>query len=225
MTEPNEADAPEAGLEALRREMLAAAIEAAPFEGWTGATLEAAAGAVGAEAGAARLAFPKGVGDLLDFYADQADRRMVAALAAAALDEMRIRDRIAFCVRTRIELLAGEKEAARRAAATLALPHHAALAARLTWRTADRIWRAIGDRSTDFNFYSKRAILSGVYASTLAVWFNDAGAGAEKSWEFLAARIENVMQFEKLKARVKNSPLANLDPVRILSKMRYGAGR
>ncbi|GAB4517379.1 MAG: COQ9 family protein [Parvularculaceae bacterium] len=212
-------------LDARRRAILARAVEAAPFDGWTDAMLAAAAEEAGCAKGDAALAFPKGVSDLLDFYADEADGKMLAALGALPLGEMRIREKVAAAVRARIEALAGEKEAARRAAATLTLPHLAPLGARLAWRTADRIWRAIGDASTDFNFYTKRAILTGVYGSTLAVWFNDDGEGSEKTWAFLDARIENVMQFEKFKAKVKKSPLADLNPVRILSKFRYGAGQ
>lgn len=212
-------------LDDRRRAILALAVEAAPFDGWTDAMLAAAAEEAGCGDGEAALAFPKGVADLLDFYADEADGKMLAALEAMPLGEMRIREKVAAAVRARIEALAGEKEAARRAAATLTLPHLAPLGARLTWRTADRIWRAIGDVSADFNFYSKRAILTGVYGSTLAVWFNDDGEGSEKTWAFLDARIENVMQFEKFKAKVKKSPLADLNPIRILSKLRYGAGQ
>ena len=65
------------------------------------------------------------------------------------------------------------------------------------------MWRAVGDTSTDFNFYSKRAILAGVYSSTMMRWFTDQSAGESETHAFLDARIENVMQFEKFKAQVR----------------------
>src|SRR5258705_26466 len=98
-----------------------------------------------------------------------------------------------------------EKEAARRAAALLSLPMHAALGAKLMYRTVDAMWRAAGDTSTDFNFYTKRGILAGVYGSTAMRWFNDTSADEKPTEEFLAARIDNVMQFEKFKAKPKDA--------------------
>ena len=80
--------------------------------------------------------------------------------------------------------------------------------AKLVYRTVDAMWRAAGDTSTDFNFYTKRGILAGVYGSTAMRWFNDAGEDEKATDEFLAARIENVMQFEKLKSGVLDNPLA-----------------
>jgi ubiquinone biosynthesis protein COQ9 len=100
------------------------------------------------------------------------------------------------------------KEAARRAAALLSLPMHASLGAKLVYRTVDAMWRAAGDTSTDFNFYTKRGILAGVYGATAMRWFNDAGEDEAATDAFLAARIENVMQFEKFKAKAKDA-LAN----------------
>ena len=129
---------------------------------------------------------------------------------------MKIRERITTAVKTRLASLRPHKEAARRAAAFLTLPLHAALGAKLLYRTVDAMWRAAGDTSTDFNFYTKRAILAGVYSSTLMRWFNDASEDEAATDEFLAARIENVMQFEKFKARseraLRRIPVAGRNP-------------
>jgi ubiquinone biosynthesis protein COQ9 len=122
---------------------------------------------------------------------------------------MKIRERIKTAVNARIVALRPYKEAARRAAAFLSLPPNTALAAQLLWRTADRMWRAAGDTSTDFNFYTKRGILMGVYSSTLLRWFTDSSEDEKDTFEFLDARIENVMQFEKFKAEV-NEQLSKL---------------
>jgi ubiquinone biosynthesis protein COQ9 len=130
---------------------------------------------------------------------------MRARLAQVDMAALKIRMRIALAVKTRIAILRPHKEAARRAAAFLSLPPHAPLAAKLLYRTVDAIWRAAGDTATDFNFYSKRGILAGVYTATLLRWFNDASEDEGPTDAFLAARIENVMQFEKFKARAKKN--------------------
>jgi ubiquinone biosynthesis protein COQ9 len=186
-----------------REDVLKAALKHVPFDGFTDTVLERA----GKEAGAskhdlARL-FPEGPLDLVEAFSDWADAEMEAALAKKKLAAMKIRDRIRTAVWARIEALRTDKEAARRAGAFLTLPPHAATGMKLLYRTVDRMWRSVGDTSTDFNFYTKRAILAGVYSSTLMRWFTDQSEDEAETKAFLDARIENVMQFEKFKAQVK----------------------
>jgi len=130
---------------------------------------------------------------------------MEKRLAAMDLKAMKIRARIATAVMTRLAILKPHKQAARRAAALLSLPMHARLGAKLVYHTVDVMWRAAGDTSTDFNFYTKRGILAGVYGATAMRWFNDTSEDETQTSEFLAARIENVMQFEKFKAKAKEA--------------------
>ncbi|MDB5736075.1 MAG: rpsU-divergently transcribed protein [Alphaproteobacteria bacterium] len=189
---------------ALKEAVLAAALPHAAFDGFTDKVLEQA----GAEAGVskselARL-FEGGPLSLVEYYSEWADARMVAGLGDIA--SLKIRARIAAAVKARLAALAPNKEAARRAAALLSLPMNAALGAKLLYRTVDAMWRAAGDTSTDFNFYTKRGILAGVYASTAMRWFTTEDEAVVD--EFLAARIENVMQIEKFKAKAKEA-LAN----------------
>jgi ubiquinone biosynthesis protein COQ9 len=190
---------------AMQEAVLAAALPHAAFDGFTDSVLQKA----GAEAGVDKITlarlFEGGPISLVEFYSAWADGEMERKLAATDLKAMKIRERIAAAVKARLAVLAPNKEAARRAAALLSLPMHAALGARLVYRTVDAMWRAAGDTSTDFNFYTKRGILAGVYGSTAMRWFNDAGEDEKATDEFLAARIENVMQFEKFKAKAKDA--------------------
>ena len=133
----------------------------------------------------------------------RSDGEMERLLAKEKLSEMKVRDRIAAAVLTRLEILKAHKDAVRRATAFLMLPMNAALGARLLYRMVDAMWRAVGDTSTDFNFYTKRAILAGVYSTTLMRWFNDASEDGGATRDFLSARIENVMQFEKFKTGIR----------------------
>ena len=189
----------------IRETVLAKALPHAAFDGFTDGLLRKA----GAEAGvtAADLArlFEDGPISLVEFYSTSTDAEMEKRLAAMDLKAMKIRARIAAAVRTRLAILKPHKEAARRAAALLSLPMHAALGAKLVYRTVDAMWRAAGDTSTDFNFYTKRGILAGVYGSTAMRWFNDTSEDEKATDDFLAARIENVMQFEKFKAKAKEA--------------------
>jgi ubiquinone biosynthesis protein COQ9 len=189
----------------MREAVLAAALPHTAFDGFTENMLQKA----GAEAGVAKAdlkrLFEDGPISLIEFYSNWADAELEKRLGAMDLKAMKIRERIAAAVKTRLAILRPHKEAARRAAALLSLPMHAALGARLMYRTVDAMWRAAGDTSTDFNFYTKRGILAGVYGATAMRWFNDTSEDEKPTEEFLAARIENVMQFEKFKAKAKEA--------------------
>lgn len=195
------------------------------FDGWSAATLRAAASDAGVDPALAAALLPRGAVDLATAAHRIGDKRMIAALAEEDLSALRYRERIARAVRLRLEL-AGGRESVRHAAALFALPRHAGEGAALIWGTADAIWNALGDDSRDINWYSKRATLSAVYSSTLLYWLGDDSPGAEESWEFLDRRIGDVMSFEKAKARFNGSPIgkALAGPLKILERVRAPEG-
>lgn len=205
----------------VRDAILAEVLKAAAFDGFTPLALERAARAAGRSKADLAAAFPGGTTEMLRWWSHRADAAAAAAAGERREPPLKIREKVAAGIEGRIAFLRPHKEAARRAAAYLALPHNAPEAARLVWATADAIWRAMGDPSTDFNFYSKRAILSGVWSSTFARWLADDSVDEVATKAFLAARIDNVMQFEKFKARVRDS---GFDPEGMfgwLAKTRY----
>lgn len=189
-----------------REALLDAALEHVPFDGWTEATFAAACADAGVSRADAKLLYPRGALDLAVAFHRRGDDRMVARLEAADPAAMRTRERVTFAVRARIEA-ASDKELVRRGSTLFALPQHAAEGAALIWGTADRIWTALGDPSRDGNWYSKRAILSGVYGATVLYWLGDTSDADEATWAFLDRRIEGVMAFEKFKADVNGNPL------------------
>jgi ubiquinone biosynthesis protein COQ9 len=210
-----------AAFEAEGRAILKAMLARAPFEGWTDAALAAAARDAGVGRPALAAAFPKGAADALRAWSMEADAAMAAAMTGPALKGLKIREKVAFAVRARLAALKPHKEAARRAAATLALPLYAPLAADLAWKTADAIWRGLGDKSTDFNFYSKRGMLTGVWLSTLAFWLADDSGDETNTNVFLDARIENVMQIEKAKQEMRKMNIDLKKPLEWLARLRY----
>lgn len=194
--------------QAARERLLRAALPHVVFDGWTETTLRRAVAETGDDMALARLAFPRGGIDMALEFHRRADRELSAALDRADLVSMRVRDRIAFCVRKRIEIVAPHREAVRRGASLFALPMNAPEGARALWETADLIWTRCGDSSTDYNWYTKRAILSSVVSSTMLYWLGDHSTDFAATWAFLDRRIENVMQFEKSKAAFEANPLA-----------------
>lgn len=208
-----------------REQLLDAMLPHAAFDGWTDAVMAQAAGEAGLSEGEVELYCPRGVIDVLETWSRRMDAQAEAAIAEADIASMRIRDRVTFCLTARLEAIGHHEEAAHRARARLMAPDLAAEGTRLAWNSCDRIWRAIGDVSTDFNFYTKRAILFGIYTTTLGLWLNDKTEEKETARDYLANRIENVMQYEKAKWQVKNFTDKLPDPTGLLARMRHGWGR
>jgi ubiquinone biosynthesis protein COQ9 len=205
----------------VRGKILAEALPHIAFDGWTDKTLRAAADAVGASEAELKAAFPRGYSDAIVYFSDDADRRAAEATKEADLKAMKVRERVTFGVRARIEAVMEHKEAARRAAAVLALPQHALDGATCVYRTVDTVWRAVGDTSADFNFYTKRALLAGVYTSTMLYWFGDTSEDSEDTWKFLDRRIADVMQIEKVKSQVVKFAESLPNPLEILGALRH----
>jgi ubiquinone biosynthesis protein COQ9 len=189
-----------------RARIIEAALLHVPFDGWSDTTLRAAARDSDVPLASARALFPRGAVDLALAFHRQGDARMLARLAEEDLSALRFRDRVARAVRLRLEVIE-DREAVRRGSTLFALPQHAADGARALWETADAIWTALGDSSEDINWYTKRATLSGVYASTVLYWLGDDSPAHADTWEFLDRRIDDVMRFEKVKAAVNGNPL------------------
>ena len=196
----------------------------AAFDGWRPPAVAMAAPQQGIAPDIAQLAFADGPFGMIDAWFASIDARMVAALPPETLAAMSIRKKIAALVEARLDLLAPDREALRRAYAVLALPANALRAAKLGWRAADAMWRAAGDVATDFNHYSKRMTLSAVYASTLLVFIDDDSEDHADSRAFLARRVEDVMRFEKAKAQWRGvGGGERLSLSRFVGRLRYPA--
>ena len=207
-------------METAKHRLLQAALPHVPFDGWSAATLAAAIHDSQTAPALARALFPRGGIDLALAWHQHGDQQMRDAIAATDLTALRFRDRLATAIKLRLQN--ADRELIRRSSALFALPQHAPEGTRAIWGTADAIWTALGDTSTDLNWYTKRATLSAVYAATVLFWLGDDSATHSATWEFLARRIENVMRFEAAKARFRENPLGKAllnGPLKILERV------
>ena len=203
----------------MEQAVLDAAIRRAPVLGWNARMVRAACEDNGLSVGDEELLLPNGARDLAALLSRRHDDRAMASLNEVDPASLRIRERIARALSARMEAGAEDLDATRKCAAFLALPTNADLGLKLAWETSDLLWNWAGDTATDWNHYSKRTILSGILIPALTMrWFD----GREAAEAFVAARIENVMAFEKWKAgRDFDAPLRKMTDA--LSRMRYGA--
>jgi ubiquinone biosynthesis protein COQ9 len=209
-------------LDELRLALAPAIADAAAFDGWADDAVDSAARAHQADPAVARLAFPGGAMDMICAWIDTIDAAMAEAFTPEALAAMKVRERIRALVQFRLDAVGGREEALKRALATMAMPQNLARSLKAGWHSADAMWRLAGDTATDYNHYTKRAILAGIYAATLAAYADDQSEGKAETRAFLDRRIDGVMNFEKAKAQLLQ-PREGFSMTRFLGRLRYPA--
>jgi ubiquinone biosynthesis protein COQ9 len=185
-----------------KRALLEAMLNHVPFDGWTAKAMAQAAKDCGYEPGLLARIFPNGAVEALDFWVAETDSAMLRVLDGRDLPALKIRERVRTAVLVRLELAAPHREAVRRALSLEALPQHAPRALQQLYRTVDAIWYAAGDTATDFNFYTKRMLLAGVYAATLMHWLDDKSEGFASTAAFLDRRLADVMRIQQAKGKL-----------------------
>lgn len=212
---------PDPTLDEIRAALAPALAQNAAFDGWNTNAIDIAAAAHGVDPDVAHLAFPDGAVDMIAAWFEEIDRAMIAAVPDEALKTMKVRARISAQVEARLEALAPNREALRRALAILARPQNALRAAKLGWHAADLMWRRAGDTATDYNHYTKRTILAGVYAATITVFLDDESEGLTDTRAFLSRRIDGILTFEKTKAQLLKQRDRMPSLSRFVGRLRY----
>ena len=206
--------------EITEQQVLDEALRIVPQEGWTRRMAVMAGRATGLSEGETELLLPNGPRDLAALLTRRHDARALAELAGVEPADLKMRERIRRACEARLDAAAADESAVRRLSGYLSLPLNLGLAGRLTWESADRLWRWAGDVATDENHYSKRAILAGILSAALAIRLS---SGRQAALEFVDRRIENVMAYEKWKATTKFRPSELLSGIAdVLGKARYG---
>ncbi|GAN76678.1 COQ9 family protein [Acidisphaera rubrifaciens] len=185
-------------LEAMRDRAIEQVLPAVATFGWTTRALAA----VGWSDAEARSCFPGGAVEMIEAFCARADRRMEAA-APGLPAELRTGERLRALVAARLADHRTHRPAARRAFAVLGLPANRGAAARTLFATADAAWGAVGDRSTDMNWYTKRATLAGIYGATLLVWLGTDDPDDERALAFFDRRVATTARLGRLRRRIQ----------------------
>jgi ubiquinone biosynthesis protein COQ9 len=206
--------------ESQREALIEAMLPDVAFDGWSRPALRAAARRIGMPAGEAVALFPGGSADLVACFSRRADLRMLDRLEAEALDPLRIPERIALAIATRLDIIAPWREAVRRALSVLVLPQHAPLGLRLLYETVDAAWYGAGDRATDFSFYTKRLTLAAIYAATLLYWLEDSSPDFAETHAFLDRRLADAAVVGRARQHLGTAVEHLPNPVRLLRQLR-----
>jgi ubiquinone biosynthesis protein COQ9 len=203
-----------------RDALLLAALPHIAFDGWTDSALLAGAADAGLEPADVLRFFPGGACEAVGAFSIWADREMIKAIGSADLSALRHSEKIAFAVRARLEALLPHREAVRRSLGFLALVPNVPAGLQMLYRTVDEMWHAVGDRSADFSFYTKRALLAAVVSATTLYWLDDESDGCADSWAFLDRRLANVLKIPQLGRRGESLLHRLPNPFRIVQRAR-----
>ena len=204
----------------LPHEFIRQFLHHAVFDGWSHRAIEVAARDVGLDKTTLRRLLPNGPRDLVWVFNDSVNTKMISELNKMDIYALPVRERVSTAIKVLLQQNVMHQEATRKMLTYLALPGNAGLGVKCIYETVDAIWRAAGDVSTDFNFYTKRGLLAGVYIGTVLYWLSDVSEDHSDTWAFLDRRIANVMQIPKLQSFITSRISQVPSPVRLLNRKR-----
>lgn len=207
-----------------RAEILQAVLRHVPFDGWRKPMLEAAAADCGLQAAEIYRYFPGGIQDIVDFWLRDISQEMTDVVAAS--EETSVTKRIRLAVLTRFQIMTPDRETVRQTMIYFSFPGRQQQAGKALYHTVDAMWHAAGVYDTDFNFYTKRLLLSGVYSSSLLFWLTEEGADEAALADFVDRRLAGIMKIQKRRGRMEKR-LGNLckklpSPLAMAVRARYG---
>ena len=180
-------------------ELLLAMLKHVPFDGWSWCALKAGMADLNKDPDDIRFIFPNGPIDAARHFGIYFDGIMSKTVKEKSIDAMPVREKIKFIVETRLELFSPFKESIRCLLSFLSLPGNKSVAFQLTFKAVDEMWYLAGDQSTDYNYYSKRTLLTGVYGSTILYWLSDNDDQFLATRNFLERRINNITIIPRVK--------------------------
>ena len=189
--------------ESLENKIRKTVVRSVAFEGWSDSLIKAACLELGIDHHVSKTLFPRGIIDIASANHRDGDKKMIKILADTDFEGVKIRQKITFAIKSRLQIIENEKEIVKKTMSFFSLPQNFLDGHQLIWGTSDIIWNFFEDDSSDYNYYTKRLILSGVYGSVVLFWLGDDSKDNSSTWEFLDRRIQNVMSFESFKSKMK----------------------
>ena len=147
------------------------------------------------------LLFPDGNVDLIKFVLEQLNSELEDYCKNIDLIRLPIHKRIKKVLLSKIFLLNKDKLFYKNIFLNLLIPkRHFSLPKQL-YNSVDQIWFIVGDSSVDFNFYTKRLILSGIYLRIMLFFFNNDDQGDLE--KILDENLKRVSKIPEIKSKLK----------------------
>ncbi|XP_044584032.1 glomulin-like [Cotesia glomerata] len=173
--------------------------------GWSRQTISAGAEALGYP-GVAHGMFPKGGIELIQyFYANcNAELNKILKSEALAIEENPAKKKkppevfVKEALEKRLKMMIPYKSTWPQAITLMTLPPNVPNALANILTLIDDICYYAGDRSVDFNWYTRRIVLAGIYKTTELFLLQDSSENNQRTWEFLERRIQDAYQIYSL---------------------------
>jgi ubiquinone biosynthesis protein COQ9 len=146
--------------------------------------------------------FPNGYKSILEIYLKEINLKMALEAKKINLIRLRVHERIRELIILRLNIMAREKNLITKTFFTLTLPNNYKLSIKNLYNTIDEIWFLAGDNSTDFNFYSKRVILTSIYLVVIIHFINN--KNLDKTIELLDRQLKKVSKIPNIKNRIND---------------------
>tara|TARA_B100000989_G_C19392206_1_gene406229 strand:+ start:193 stop:804 length:612 start_codon:yes stop_codon:yes gene_type:complete len=147
--------------------------------------------------------FPNNFQSFIIEYINKVNEELLK-VSKKKIENKGVSDKIFTLVIERLIILSKYKIANKKIFRFLCLPQNIIFSNKILFKISDEIWFISGDRSLDFNFYSKRFILMNIYLATFIFWINDDSINLEMTKEFLKKQIKKTSVIGKYKVLLKN---------------------
>ena len=180
----------------LKESFLQALVEKVEIEGWGEQIIEEVCLELDLDKKHYHIWFPQGTKEILDFLENKYDQEMLEVMKDSN-QQQGVTNKIAYALKLRICDTSRSKMLSIKNSQFYINPVNAAGALKSSWRTVDRIWQYAGDKSVDFNYYSKRNLLHGVYLSCQTHYNLDKSENNIKTREFIDKSLSTVVESAK----------------------------
>ena len=147
------------------------------------------------------LLFPQGNIDLIKFALEQLNNDLEVYCRQIDLIRLPIHKRIRKVLLSKISLMNKDKLFYRSIFLNLLIPKKNFSLSSQLYNSVDQLWFIAGDSSTDFNFYTKRLILSGIYSRVMLFFFNN--NNQEELENILDESLKRVSKIPEIKSKLK----------------------
>ena len=183
-------------LEAKRQIFLQKVCDLAEISNWQESILEQVCIEMQLTADYYKIWFPRGVIDILNKLEQDYDVQMLQVLDSYA-QPAGITDKVGLALQVRICQVSPSKLLAQSMSRYYLRPRAVAEGLEFAWRSVDLIWQYAGDDSLDYNYYTKRALLHGIYVASQLCYNRDNSTESNQTRRFIQSSLRQIVQVSK----------------------------
>lgn len=200
-------DARQSKTDAIRSQILDAALKHVPAEGWSRQAIVLGAEEAGFPSEVHGM-FPSGGYELVSHFVAKCNTDLLKHMQAETNNGQKdVADPLDFLVRAvkfRLQMIAPYKSNWPQALALIALPPNVPTALAQVLTMVDDMCYYSGDRSVDFGWYTRRVGLATIFKMVEIFMLQDSSPDHQETWKFLKNRMDEAAQIQMVLAETGN---------------------